>query len=226
MFFGFTSDLEKEIEEKDHLIRKLNADIKRMRALSREEKRALQKDLNTSNTRLQSLNASLNRMSAKEEESPDISTFNDTDNKQYFFDASEIVISLAKRDKAPISLAAISIDDYSILCEEYSSEKVDKILQAIVHKLVTTIRESDIFVKFADSKYMLLFPETSLSQSKIVSEKLRQAVLSCRIVDGVELSISIGVTEYSFKNDNMNLALERVEKLLKDAQKRKNSISG
>lgn len=224
MLFGFTNDLEKEIEEKDHLIRKLNADIKRMRALSREEKKTLQKELSSSNARLKSLDSRLNSLASKKEESTTSEVYNSTNNMRYFYDAAEIIISLAKRDKTTLSLASMYIDNFEDMYGKYPKDKFDHILQAIVHRLATSVRESDVFVKFNDSTFILLFPETSLDQAKIVSQKLKKAVESCKVVEKEDFSVSIGVTEYSLKNDNMNLVLERVNKLLEVAKKQKNSI--
>ena len=224
MFFGFSNDLEKEIKEKDHLIRKLNADIKRMRALSREEKKTLQKELSSSNSRLKSLDSRLNSLASKKEEATTSEVYNATNNMRYFYDAAEIIISLAKRDEARLSFASIYIDNYEDMYGKYSKDRFNHILQAIVHRLATTVRESDVFVKFNDSTFMLLFPETSLAQAKIISEKLKKTVASCKVVDSENFSLSIGLTEYSLKDDNMNLVLERVTKLLETAKKQGNSI--
>jgi len=222
MFFGLTKQLEEELEEKDHLIRKLNADMKRMKVLSRQKNEQLSKELDISNTRLENLDSRLNNLSMKEVESLNNEMYSETNNKRYFYDAAEVVLSLAKRDKVPLSLGAVYIDSFVMLNKEFSREKVDRVLQAIVHKLTTTIRESDIFVKFDDAKFILLFPETSLAQCKIVSDKLRKAVVSCKIVDNIDFTLSVAMTEYSMQEDNINTALQRVEKLLEEEKKRKN----
>jgi len=222
MFFGLTKKLEEELEEKDHLIRKLNADMKRMKVLSRQKNEQLSKELDLSNTRLENLDSRLNNLSMKEVESLNNEMYSETNNKRYFYDAAEVVLSLAKRDKVPLSLGAVYIDNFVMLNREFSREKVDRVLQAIVHKLTMTIRESDIFVKFGDAKFVLLFPETSLAQCKIVSEKLRKAVAMCKVLDNIDFTLSIGMTEYSMKEDNINTALQRVEKLLEEEKKRKN----
>ena len=93
----------------------------------------------------------------------------------------------------------------------------DQVLQNIIHMISSSIRECDIFVKFDTNKFVLLFPETSLGQAEIVSEKIHTLIETKYSVDNGKYTVSIGVSEFIPATDNIMMLLDRADEMAKNS---------
>ncbi len=213
MFFGNNNKLEDEIKEKNDqistlqlAIKELNIESKEKARHSKKEIRVLNEKLKTKTQKLKILNENLERVS-----SADVQT--GAYNRRYFYDIAENIISISKREKKSITLAIIYIDKYKNIIETYGEEKSNNILQTFVHTITKNIRESDVFVRFDEEEFVLLFPNTCLDQALVISEKLRKSVENSVSHDHLKFTISIGISEYIISNDNINITLKRISDL-------------
>lgn len=214
MFFGNTHKLEEDIREKNEQISTLQLAIKELNTESKEKARHSKKEIRILNDKLKLktkklkvLNENLERVS-----SADIQT--GAYNRRYFYDIAENIISISKREKKSITLAIIFIDKYKNIIETHGEEKANSILQTFVRTITNNIRESDVFVRFDEEEFVVLFPNTCLDQALIISEKLRKSVENCATHDNIKFTISIGISEFITFNDNINTTLKRISDLL------------
>ncbi|MEA3331570.1 MAG: diguanylate cyclase [Campylobacterota bacterium] len=239
MFFG-SSKLKEEIKEKDVQISSLQLAIQELNAESKKKLESRLKELKKSNLKLDSKTKEIEELSTeldyKTKELRDVNdelekmTSSDAltgaYNKRYFYDVAESIISLAKREKQPLSLAVIDIDEFKKISSLHGHNIGNQILQTLVHELAYHIRESDLFVKFNEEEFIILFPNTSLKQALIISEKLRQKVESCSGVNNIKFTVSIGISEFIESKDNIETTLKRANEALCTAKESgKNSIN-
>jgi len=143
-------------------------------------------------------------------------------NKRYFYDVAESIISLNKRDKTSLSLAMLSIDQFSKLAIISDSE--NKILQIIVQEVSQNIRECDILVRLDYAKFVILFPKTNLEQALVVSDKLRKTVAVCKTINDIKVTATMGVSEFINETDNINSVLKRADELINVASNKQGNI--
>ncbi len=139
-------------------------------------------------------------------------------NRHYFYEYVKNIISLTKREKTPLSFAMIDIDKFKDINDTYGHDKGDDVLKVLVREIQTNIRESDILVRFGGEEFVLVFPNTSLSQALIISEKLRKIIQNCILVKDVRFTISIGVSEYIISKDDINSVLKKADTALYEAK--------
>ena len=203
-------DFDKKLDGKTQVIndltRKLNSKI--------QENEEMQKELEHKSRALKESLDNLERVSNSD-------TLTGAYNKRYFYDVAESIISLAKREKEPLTLAIIKINQLDEINHIYGYSVGDKILQTFVHKIV--MRESDLFVRFTDKEFVILLPNTDLDHALIILEKIRKNIESCVFVKNIEVTVSIGVSEFLVSEENINDALKKVKMALKEASK--NSIN-
>ena len=203
-------DFDKKLDGKTQVIndltRKLNSKI--------QENEEMQKELEHKSRALKESLDNLERVSNSD-------TLTGAYNKRYFYDVAESIISLAKREKEPLTLAIIEIDQLDEINHIYGYSVGDEILQTFVHKIV--MRESDLFVRFTDKEFVILLPNTDLDHALIILEKIRKNIESCVFVKNIEVTVSIGVSEFLVSEENINDALKKVKMALKEASK--NSIN-
>ena len=203
-------DFDKKLDGKTQVIndltRKLNSKIK--------ENEEIQEELGHKSRALKESLDNLERVSNSD-------TLTGVYNKRYFYDVAESIISLAKREKEPLTLAIIEINQLDEINHIYGYNIGDEILQTFVHKIV--MRESDLFVRFTDKEFVTLLPNTSLEHALIILEKIRKNIESCVFIKNIEVTVSIGVSEFLVSQENINDALKKAKMALKEASK--NSIN-
>lgn len=235
MFFGNNNKLKEKIEEKDEqisilqmAIEELNSELDHKLNLKSEEIGKLNRKLNLKIKELEDIEKELDHKTRELEASVDnlervtnADTLTGAYNKRYFYDVAESIISLAKREKHPLSLAMLEINHFEEINKTHGYKTGDEILQTFVHKI--TLRESDVFVRFSDTEFVILFPNTDIKQAIIVSQKIRKDIESYTFFKSIELTTSLGVTEYMISEDNIYTALKRVNSALSEAEK--NSVN-
>ncbi len=197
MFFWGNSKLEEKIKEKDEEISILHLAIEELNQEHTDKLKDDAKELKALNNKLEKIKSADALIGAYD--------------RRYFYDVAECIISLAKRERQHLSLARIYID-------QLKDTKADEVLQTLTLEATKHIRESDVFVKFEDKEFVILFPNTSLEQAMIISEKLRKAIESCYTINNVKSTISIGVSEFIHGKDNVDMALKRAYKALEKAK--------
>ncbi len=205
MNIDFDKKLDAKTQTINDLTAKLNSKI--------EENEKIQKELEHKNRALKESLENLERVSNSD-------TLTGAYNKRYFYDVAESIISLAKREKEPLTLAIIEIDQFDDINNLYGYNVGDEVLQTFVHQIV--MRESDIFVRFTDKEFVTLLPNTGLDHALIILEKIRKNIELCMFVKNIEVTVSIGVSEFLVSKENINDALKKAKTALKEASR--NSI--
>lgn len=235
MFFNNNNKLEEKIEEKDEeistlqmAIKELNTELDHKLSLKTEEIHKLNRKLNLKIKELEDIEKVLDHKTRELEASRDnLERITNTDtltgayNKRYFYDVAESIISLAKREKHSLSLAMLEINHFEEINKTHGYKTGDEILQTFVHKI--TLRESDVFVRFSETEFVILLPNTDLKQAIMVSQKIRKDIESYSFFKSIELTTSFGVSEYILAEDNIYSALKRVNSALSEAEK--NSVN-
>ena len=182
--------------------------MKEVKQKAKDEVKLIQNELDEANSNLEIVTKELKELIEKVEDTISFDVDTGVHNRRYFYDVSESIISLAKRDKSHISLSVIYINQLTVS---------DDALQSIIHMISDSIRESDIFVKFDRNKFVILFPETSLEQASVVSEKIHTLVEKKYAVDNKKYSVSIGVSEFIPETDNINILVDRADKIAQES---------
>ena len=129
-------------------------------------------------------------------------------NRNYFEEAANRLIKVGEDE---FSVLMIDIDFFKSVNDSVGHRAGDQVLQAISQKLQATLREKDIIGRFGGDEFVVLLPETSADNARVLADRLCAAVAAepYQVKEGVEfsLSISIGISEFSGKNNN---SLEQV----------------
>jgi diguanylate cyclase (GGDEF)-like protein len=234
MFFGSDSKLKEEIEDKNEeistlqlAIKELNEELDQKLKIKAQEVKELNKKIETKTDEIDGINKKLNHKTRALEESLDnLERISNSDtltgayNKRYFYDVAESVISIAKREKQSLTIAVVDINDFKEINDTHGYKIGDSVLQTLVHRI--KLRESDVFVRFSEKEFVIIFPNTDLEHALIALEKTRKDIESCIFVKSILVTVSIGVHEYIMSEDNIVTALTKAKTSLSKAGK--NSI--
>ena len=120
-------------------------------------------------------------------------------NRAAFLEACQHEMSVATRNRIPLTLAIFDIDRFARLNDLYGSVAGDEVLQKIARWMSDALRGSDLIGRWGGDEFAVLFPGTQVAGAVIALQKI-QAVLREHpvIVDGVikvRVTCSGGVAE-------------------------------
>ncbi len=126
-----------------------------------------------------------------------------------------------QRHSKPLSVCVIDVDKFKGVNDNYGHKAGDKVLKTIAEVCFSKIRKIDFFARYGGEEFVLVLPETSLDQAKVVAENLRHEIEICNFhyaKKAVAITISCGVAEFA-KGDNTDSIFNRADKALYAAKK-------
>lgn len=106
-------------------------------------------------------------------------------------------IAEAIRTSNKLSIAIFDIDDFKKVNDSKGHVYGDQVLVDVATIIKKSIREADLAGRYGGEEFMIIFPNTTLSVSKIISERIRQAVEDYNFIEGLNITISGGVVQYN-----------------------------
>ena len=145
-------------------------------------------------------------------------------NRRYFTQTSDHLLKLAKREKKPLSLIMIDIDDFKNINDSYGHKVGDDVIISISSILIDMSRGSDIACRFGGEEFVVLFPQTDIYGASVIAKKIKRYVEALKITADngkiVHCTISIGLSEIDLQIDqNIEALLKRADDALYKAKR-------
>ncbi len=136
-------------------------------------------------------------------------------NRRSLFDFAHQEFNRVSRYGSYFSLLLMDLDNFKKVNDNYGHQVGDKALCTVVQAIKNTIRNVDILGRYGGEEFMAILPETDAEQAFILAERIRQMVAS-NILEtdqgNLQLTISIGVTTYSTKDQSLDDIISRADK--------------
>lgn len=123
----------------------------------------------------------------------------------------------AQRYGRPLSLIMIDIDDFKQINDRFGHQVGDDVLIKTTRVVQPVIRETDWFVRWGGEEFLIICPETGLTGTAEIAERLRVAVANASILDQRPVTISVGVACH-VNNDTLETLLDCADKALYQAK--------
>jgi diguanylate cyclase (GGDEF)-like protein len=104
-------------------------------------------------------------------------------------------VARARRHKSPLSLVALHLDDFAQLTQRYGSASGDLMVKEFANRLRKASRGTDFGVRLGSDDFLLILPECSLRDAKIVSDRLGTLEMKSSGQD-IALTYSVGWIDY------------------------------
>ncbi|AUZ44093.1 diguanylate cyclase [Pseudomonas orientalis] len=115
-----------------------------------------------------------------------------------------------------LSLAMLDLDHFKRINDGYGHLAGDKVLKIIANVLRKRLRSTDFIARFGGEEFVLLMPDSALSDALAVGEMLRVAVEACPFHfkgEPVTITVSMGVAQFQ-PGERSDLALKRADEAL------------
>jgi len=129
----------------------------------------------------------------------------------------ESEITRSNRYDEDFNLLMLDIDNFKKINDTYGHDVGDYILQELSRIILNIIRETDCFGRWGGEEFMLVAPHTTEDYAVKLAQKIRTSVMEHNFEYIQQLTVSIGVTQYSH-NEDKTVFLKRADKALYEAK--------
>ena len=141
-------------------------------------------------------------------------------NRRHAQDLMAIEAAGDKRERTPLSLCLMDIDNFKRINDTLGHAAGDQVLQLVARHAVLALRETDVLARWGGEEFLLLLPDTSLADAERVVERVRWQ-LSCvdtwRERPELRVTFSGGITVRR-DDESMQQAIARADVLLYQAK--------
>jgi diguanylate cyclase (GGDEF)-like protein len=138
-------------------------------------------------------------------------------NSRSFYTQLETEVDRFNRYKHPLALLLLDLDHFKDYNDNYGHLEGDKVLVRFSQIIKSCLRTNDSAYRYGGEEFTVLLPETGGVEARTVAQRIRSALEAERFKprDGVEvqITISIGVTEYAHKEE-LSTFIQRADKAM------------
>lgn len=111
----------------------------------------------------------------------------------------------AKRYRRPMVLVIADVDNFKSINDTYGHAEGDRVLESLAEAIKSCLRLTDTAYRYGGEEFAILMPEVTAKEGAILAERVRERFAQSpqEMPDGtnINVSISIGVTEYEPGDD-------------------------
>lgn len=127
-------------------------------------------------------------------------------------------LRLFERYHRPFSITFLDLDDFKEINDTYGHTTGDKTLIEFTSLVKKHIRKSDLIGRWGGEEFLLILPETSMEQAKMLIKNLGSIIAGHSFDKIKKLTCSFGVAEIT-ENDTFDSVMTRADKGLYKAKK-------
>lgn len=119
-------------------------------------------------------------------------------NLRAFKEQADTLFSYTRRYGVPLCALLLDIDHFKQINDTHGHAAGDKVLQAVVRRIKTTLREADLCGRLGGEEFGVLLAGTDMYEAVQIAEKLRFAVQAIEVPINdtiLHVTISVGVAE-------------------------------
>lgn len=124
-------------------------------------------------------------------------------NRRMFSQLIEIEEKQAKRNHSTYSLVLLDIDLFKAINDQYGHNTGDTVIEGVANTITKMARESDICARFGGEEFIVMLPNTDLSDALVFTQRLQQAINNHSfLTDGQQafsITASYGMVQWDFE---------------------------
>lgn len=137
-------------------------------------------------------------------------------NRRYIWDEMSGAERRAQQGESKFSVCLLDLDKFKSINDTYGHPMGDAVLKQVASHMQSQIRSGDICARYGGEEFLCLLNNTTKENAFIFADRLRQTV-SELVIDGLKVSISVGVAEYEV-GEEFSKTLARADSALYNAK--------
>lgn len=146
-------------------------------------------------------------------------------NRRAFMQEADFVFKNTQRQRTPITVAFIDLDNFKAINDSKGHEEGDKVLSCVADLLVKSARSSDIAVRLGGDEFAVVLPQMNAENAAPYFKQLHQKLSKAMRDQGWTVGFSIGVAIFPQGAASTQYALTRADALMYRIKKKgKNEV--
>jgi len=125
-----------------------------------------------------------------------IDTLTNVYNRNKFDEILNLELKSVKHYNYPLSIALIDIDKFKDFNDTFGHLIGDEVLITMAQTVQNNVRETDTFARWGGEEFIILFKNANISNSKKVSEKIKDKIEQNEHETAGKITASFGLTQY------------------------------
>jgi len=119
----------------------------------------------------------------------------------------------AKKQKQPLSLIVVKIDNYSTYEEEFDILLSEELLKETAQVIKTVIQENYVAGRYGEAIFLILLENTEIEEAYDIAETIRKIMFNTFFIPHRYVSVSAGVDLYKSEETIGEFLKKTIEKL-------------
>lgn len=120
------------------------------------------------------------------------------------------IIQRALKNKQDFCILMLDIDHFKLFNDNYGHHTGDHALTTVAETMADNIRPYDSATRYGGEEFIILLPNTSITEARIIAERLKERIRNQAISDADgqplhTLTVSIGLAELKIEQDAASL---------------------
>jgi len=117
-------------------------------------------------------------------------------NRNYLNQFVNKIVGIVQRQKFPLSIAMLDIDDFKLVNDTFGHLKGDEVLKSWGEIILGSIRNSDIAVRYGGEEVLLVFPNTKKEAVFYIVDRIKKKFSEVDFGIGKKITFSAGVAGF------------------------------
>jgi len=142
-------------------------------------------------------------------------------NRRAMEEALDGQLQRSRRTSQPFAVMMLDLDHFKRINDQHGHAVGDLALKHVAQLLQQAMRATDSLARFGGEEFIVLMPNSALSQAEPVAEELRRLLAGSPLMhdaSGVTLSVSVGVAQWRDAEDDASRVLSRADAALFQAK--------
>jgi diguanylate cyclase (GGDEF)-like protein len=139
-------------------------------------------------------------------------------NRRYMMDTLEFEARRAKRHNTTLGIIMVDVDHFKQFNDTFGHEVGDIVLRELGSFLRNNIRQEDIACRYGGEEFILILPSTSLENSRMRAESLREKIEKKLTINHLKkihsITISLGVAVFPLHGETIEETLNAADSAL------------
>ena len=134
-------------------------------------------------------------------------------NRRHFFDALESQFALASRQRSPLSLVILDVDQFKSFNDGFGHPAGDEVLRGVAEVLRAGCRSHDTAARYGGEEFVVLLPAAGPIVSRGMAERLRGAIAGRKWLHR-DITASFGVATMTARTCRAGELVEQADRAL------------
>jgi diguanylate cyclase (GGDEF)-like protein len=117
-------------------------------------------------------------------------------NRNYLNQFVNKILGIVQRQKFPLTIAMLDIDDFKLVNDTFGHLKGDEVLKIWGEIILNSIRNSDIAVRYGGEEVLLIFPNTKKDGVFYILDRIKKKFSEVDFGIGRKITFSAGVAGF------------------------------